>query len=337
MLLALDAMGGDHGPEETCRGALLACGEFNDLEVALVGDGPSIEPFIEKAEKSIRSRLHIVHAEERILMDEPPAVAIRKKRRSSLGIAMNMVHSGEAGGCVSAGSTGAIVAGGVLLVGRIAGIDRPGLGVPLPAIQRVSMLIDVGATVRCKPLNLYQFGLMGDVYMRKILDVKEPSIALLSNGGEDVKGDELIQSARGLLKNSPVNFVGNVEGCDIPFGVSHVVVCEGLAGNILLKFIEGTGEAIFSLFREELNNSVLPKMGMVFMLPMLKKMWRRFNYERMGGTPLLGVRGAVIKAHGRSRAPAIQSALRVAHNFVSLNGVGSIIEELAEGGIQSGS
>ncbi len=332
VLLALDAMGGDHAPLETCAGAIMACEKFPELEIALVGKSSSIEPLLESAGGDIRGRLHIVHTDEMITMDEPPAVAIRKKRHSSLRVAMQMVRSGEAGGCVSAGSTGAIVAGGVLVVGRIQGIDRPGLGVPLPAVDRLSMLIDIGATVRCKPLNLYQFALMGDVYMRKIAGVQNPSIGLLSNGQEEVKGDELILEARDLFRKSGLNFIGNVEGGGIPFGVADVVVCEGLTGNILLKFIEGTGEAIYTLVKDEFNRRFMPKIGMAFMLPMLKDLWSRFNYEETGGTPLLGVNGAVIKAHGRSRASAICGALRVARDFVSRNGVQAIAEELTEGG-----
>ena len=309
----------------------MACEEFPDLEIALVGDSEVIVPLLEESGTPIRNRLHLVHAEERITMDEPPAVAVKKKRRSSLRIAMQMVRSGEAQGCVSAGSTGAIVAAGVLVVGRIPGIERPGLGVPLPAVDRISMLIDIGATVRCKPLNLFQFALMGDAYMRKIIGVDSPSIGLLSNGQEEAKGDELIIEAREFFKNGKLNFIGNVEGSGIPFGVADVVVCEGLTGNILLKFIEGTGEAIYSLIREEIDRRFLAKIGMVFMIPMLKDLWARFNYEETGGTPLLGVNGAVVKAHGRSKARAICGAIRVAREFVMKRGVQTIAEELAEG------
>ena len=180
---------------------------------------------------------------------------------------MQMVRSGEAQGCVSAGARAPLwppCPGG----GADTGIERPGLGVPLPAVNRISMLIDIGATVRCKPLNLFQFALMGDVYMRKIIGVDSPSIGLLSNGQEEAKGDELIIEAREYFKNGRLNFIGNVEGGGIPFGVADVVVCEGLTGNILLKFIEGTGEAIYSLIREEIDRRFLAKMGMVFMVPM---------------------------------------------------------------------
>jgi glycerol-3-phosphate acyltransferase PlsX len=336
VLIALDAMGGDHAPAEICKGAVLACKQYGDIEIALVGDPEAIKPHIEATSSETMKRIHVVEAEDTIDMAESPAVAIRKKRKSSLHIAMQMVRSGESVGCVSAGNTGAIVAGGVLIVGRIKGIDRPGLGIPLPALERISLLIDVGATVRCKPLNLYQFGLMGDVYMRTIQSVEQPRIGLLSNGSEEIKGDELIQEARNYFKDAPVNFAGNVEGQDIPIGVTDVVVCEGLTGNILLKFIEGTGEALFSLIRGEIERRFLPKVGMMFMLPMLKELSLRFDYERTGGAPLLGVNGAVIKAHGRSKARAVSSALGVARDFVRKQGVQTIVEELEEGGVQIG-
>lgn len=336
MLIALDAMGGDHAPAEICKGAVLACKQHGDIEIALVGEPDAIKPHLQNTPSDAIKRIHIVEAEETIDMAESPAIAIRRKRKSSLHIAMQMVRSREAVGCVSAGNTGAIVAGGVLIVGRIKGIERPGLGIPLPALERVSLLIDVGATVRCKPVNLYQFALMGDVYMRTIQSVDTPRIGLLSNGSEEIKGDELIQETHALFKNAPVNFVGNVEDQDIPIGATDVVVCEGLTGNILLKFIEGTGEALFSLIQGEIQKRFLPKVGMVFMLPMLKELSQRFDYERTGGTPLLGVNGAVIKAHGRSKGRAVSSALGVARDFVRKQGVQSIVEELEEGGVQIG-
>ncbi len=332
MILALDSMGGDNAPVETCKGALEACSLYPDLEIILVGDQDKIRENIEKAEPSVKTRLHVVHTDECIGMEEIPTVAIRKKRRSSLRIAMQMVHSGEAQGCVSAGNTGAIVAGGILIVGRITGIDRPALGVALPTADKVTFLLDVGATVRCKPVNLYQFALMGDFYSRHILGVPNPEISLLSNGSEDIKGDEIITLSRKLIKESHLNYKGYIEGDDIPFGRSDVVVCDGFSGNSLLKFAEGLGEAIYSIIKEEVGQRVLPKVGMLFMLPMLKDLSTRLNYEQHGGTPLLGVNGAVIKAHGRSKAPAIKSALGVARNFVLQKGVDSIKRELDQGG-----
>ena len=328
MILALDAMGGDHGPSEVCRGAIAACEEHSDLELVLVGNSSDIEPMLDGASPDVSGRISIVHAEERIGMDEHPTVAIRKKRHSSLRIAMEMVRSGEALGCVSAGNTGAIVAGGVLVVGRISGIDRPALGVALPTLNKYTFLLDVGATVRSKPENLFQFAHMGNVYSKKILGVSEPQVALLANGSEEIKGDEVIAVAKALIKASTLNFTGYVEGDDIPYSRADVVVCDGFSGNVVLKFAEGLMSAVYSILKEEMGHRIMPKLGMVFMIPMMKDLWARFNYEKHGGTPLLGVNGIVVKAHGRSKAPAITNALRVARNFVLQNGVELIREEL---------
>ncbi|TDY61791.1 phosphate:acyl-[acyl carrier protein] acyltransferase [Aminivibrio pyruvatiphilus] len=328
MILALDAMGGDHGPSEVCRGAISACEEHPDLELVLVGQSSDIEPLLAGVSRDVSGRISIVHAEERIGMDEHPTVAIRKKRRSSLRVAMEMVRSGEASGCVSAGNTGAIVAGGVLVVGRIAGIDRPALGVALPTLNKYTFLLDVGATVRSKPENLFQFAHMGNVYSKKILGVSEPQVALLANGSEEIKGDEVIAGAKTLIKASGLNFSGYVEGDDIPYSRADVVVCDGFSGNVVLKFAEGLMSAVYSILKEEMGHRIMPKFGMVFMIPMMKDLWARFNYEKHGGTPLLGVNGIVVKAHGRSKAPAITNALRVARNFVLQNGVELIREEL---------
>lgn len=328
MILAVDAMGGDHGPSEICKAALMACEEYHDLELALVGSEPLMTPLLEKAATSISRRISIVHTDERVEMNEHPTLAIRKKKNSSIRIAMEMVRSGEASGCVSAGNTGAVVAGGVLIVGRISGIDRPALGVALPTLNKYTFLLDVGANVRNKPFHLYQFAHMGNIYSKRILGVPEPQIALLSNGAEDIKGDDVVSGAKALIMKSALNFSGYVEGDDIPYSRADVVVCDGFSGNVVLKFAEGLMTASASLLKEEIGQRILPKVGMLFMLPMMKDMMARFHYEKHGGTPLLGVNGAVIKAHGRSKAPAIVSALGVARSFVGQNGVELIREEL---------
>ena len=328
MILAVDAMGGDHGPSEICRAALMACEEYHDLELALVGSESLMTPILEKAATSISRRISIVHTDERVEMNEHPTLAIRKKKNSSIRLAMEMVRSGEASGCVSAGNTGAVVAGGVLIVGRISGIDRPALGVALPTLNKYTFLLDVGANVRNKPFHLYQFAHMGNIYSKRILGVPEPQIALLSNGSEDIKGDDVVSGAKALIAKSALNFSGYVEGDDIPYSRADVVVCDGFSGNVVLKFAEGLMTASASLLKEEIGQRILPKVGMLFMLPMMKDLMARFHYEKHGGTPLLGVNGAVIKAHGRSKAPAIVSALRVARSFVGQNGVELIREEL---------
>lgn len=326
MLFALDAMGGDHAPAEPCKGAVLACSEDEDLSVALVGDKEKIKPYIEDAPSSVRSRISVVEASEVIGMGDNPSASIRTKKNSSLRIAMEMVKSGEAVGCISAGNTGAIVAGGVLVVGRIKGIDRPGLAVPIPALTKPTLLLDVGATVRCKALNLYQFAHMGSIYMKSLTGIENPSVGLLSNGSEDIKGDEATAEAREMLRTSKLNFEGFVEGKDVPIGKTDVVVCDGFTGNVLIKFGEGIGEVVKTLVRDELKNRFLPKIGAALMMPALKKIWARFEYEKQGGSPLLGVNGLVIKAHGNSSDKAIAGALHVALMFAKLKGVDLIRE-----------
>lgn len=326
MLFALDAMGGDHAPAEPCKGAILACREHPELEVALVGRKEQIEPHIRSAEPAVRSRLSIVEAAEVIGMGDNPAASIRGKKDSSLRVAMEMVRAKEAEGCISAGNTGAIVAGGVLVVGRIPGIDRPGLAVPIPALERLSLLLDVGATVRCKAVNLYQFAHMGAIYHRSLTNVAEPSVALLSNGSEDIKGDDACAEAREMLFRSKLNFKGYVEGKDIPIGRTDVVVCDGYTGNALIKFGEGVGEIVKTVVKEEIQGRFLPKIGVALMWPALKRIWAKFEHERNGGSPLLGVDGVVIKAHGNSRDRAIAGALGVALNFALMKGTELIKE-----------
>ena len=332
MLIALDAMGGDHAPEEPCQGAILACRENPHLSIALIGDKDKIAPHFEKAENTVRSRLHIVHAEDVITANDSPSLSIRRKKNSSLVVGFEMVRSGEAAGIVSSGSTGAIAAGGVLLLGRIPGIDRPGLGAMLPVLNRPTLLMDVGGTVRCKPINLFQFAQMGSTYMKLFQNVENPSVRLLCNGEEVTKGDDVISAARELIENSSINYQGYAEGSDLPNGVSDVVICDGFSGNILIKFGEGLGELLKGQFKEEYNNHLLPKIGLMFMWPAMKRVLGRFDWEKVGGSPLLGVNGTVIKVHGRSKRSAISYALLGAANFVNRNGVERIREEIAEGG-----
>ncbi|MBR1601861.1 MAG: phosphate acyltransferase PlsX [Synergistaceae bacterium] len=322
-------MGGDNAPRAVCLGAAEACRKFDDLSIILTGNAELINLELESVSSEIKKRISVVHAEEVISMDEHPAMAIRKKHKSSLRLAMEMVRSGEAQGCVSAGNTGAIVAGGLLIVGRIKGIDRPALGAYLPTIERPSFMIDVGATVRCKPENLYQFALMGNIYSRKILKVKEPEIKLLSNGTEDIKGDECVLAARELIiKNNNLNFQGYTEGNDIVWGRSDIIVCDGFMGNVALKFGEGIMQGLKSLLSTEVKKSVTAQAGMLLMSGVVKRLWTRFNYEKYGGTPLLGVQGVVIKAHGRSKEPAIVNAIAVARDFIAERGVELISNEL---------
>ena len=322
--IALDAMGGDNAPCEICAGALEACKQFDDIEIVLTGDTERI-----KACGCSHPRIHIEHADEVIDPDEHPANAIRKKKHSSLRVAMEMVRRGDAQGCVSAGSTGAIVAGGVLVVGRIEGIDRPALGVPIPSMDKVSFTLDVGATVRCKPENLLQFALMGSIYSRKILGVENPDLRLLSNGSEDIKGDDTVLAARELIeKRDGLNFQGYIEGNEVLAGKADVIVCDGFNGNIALKLGEGVIQTLRTMLTDEVRKSVMAKAGMMLLYPTVKRLLARFNYEKYGGTPLLGVQGAVLKAHGRSKAAAIVSAISAARKFIAEDGTTQINREI---------
>lgn len=336
MLIALDAMGGDHAPTEPCHGALLACREMPHLEVALLGNSERIRPIVEKAEQSVRSRLHIIHTSEVITSGDSPSISIKRKKDSSLCRGFDMVRSGEAEGIVSAGNTGAIVAGGVLLLGRIPGIDRPGLGAMLPVLNRPTLLMDVGATIRCKPVNIYQFALMGSIFMKTFRQVDNPSVRLLSNGEELIKGDEVISKARALIEQSKLNFQGYAEGKDIPIGIADVLVCDGFTGNVLIKFGEGLGELINGQLKEEYKNHTLPKLGLLFMYSSLKRIMGRFDWEKHGGSSLLGVNGTVVKVHGRSQRKPIAYALASAANFAASRGVERIAEEISKGVIENG-
>lgn len=322
--IALDAMGGDNAPAEICKGAYQACTQYDDIEIVLTGDTERIKSCLTPHE-----RIHIEHATEIIDPDEHPANAIRKKKDSSLRVAMEMVRRGDAQGLISAGSTGAIVAGGVLVVGRIEGIDRPALGVPIPSGDKVSFTLDVGATVRCKPENLYQFAHMGSVYSHKILGVDNPEVKLLSNGSEDIKGDDTVIAARELIeKKGAVNFGGYIEGNEVFFGKADVVVCDGFNGNIALKLGEGLIQRLKSTLGEEVRKSFMAKAGILLLAPTVKKLLARFSYEKYGGTPLLGVKGAVLKAHGRSKSPAIVSAISSARKFIAEDGTSQINREI---------
>ncbi|MBQ3693561.1 MAG: phosphate acyltransferase PlsX, partial [Synergistaceae bacterium] len=257
-------MGGDNAPSEICKGAYEACKKFDDIEIILTGDTERIKSCLQS-----HPRIHIEHATEIIDPDEHPANAIRKKKDSSLRVAMEMVRRGDAQGCISAGSTGAIVAGGVLIVGRLEGIDRPALGVPIPSMTgKFSFMLDVGATVRCKPENLLQFALMGNIYSHKIMNVENPDIKLLSNGTEDIKGDDTVLAARELIEHKEnLNFQGYIEGNDIVYGKADVIVSDGFSGNIALKLGEGIMQGLKSLLVQEVKDSFMAKAGMLLLSP----------------------------------------------------------------------
>lgn len=313
MKIAVDAMGGDYAPREIIKGALQAAAEYG-IEVILVGDEAQINA--ELAGNNSSGMVSVVHASEVISMGEHPAVAVRRKRNSSIVRATRLVKEGEADAVVSAGSTGAAMASALLNMGRIKGIDRPAIAGVLPNEKGYTVLLDAGANVDCKPQHLLQFGIMGYQYAKKILGNNSPRVGLLSNGEEDTKGNETTLAAFPLLKGAGINFIGNVEGRDIFEGTADVVVCDGFAGNVVLKAGEGMARMLLKMMKEEIAKSLLAKMGTVMAGPALKCLQKRLDYAEYGGAPLLGVNGVSVICHGSSRDKALKNAIRVAMESV---------------------
>jgi len=327
MRIAIDAMGGDYAPREIIKGALEALTLHNSIEIILVGIEEEIKKYL-PADLDAK-RVSIVPCSEVIGMDEHPATAYRRKKDASITVATRLVKEGKAEAVVSAGSTGAQMVAALFGLGRIAGVDRPAIGTVLPTLQGPKLLLDAGANADCKPDNLVQFARMGQVYARQILGVVVPKVALISNGEEPTKGNELTIKAHELLKESSgINFIGNIEGRDVLGGKSDVMVCDGFVGNTILKVTEGTAGAIFTLLKEEISKSTRAKLGAALMMPALKGLKDRMDYSEYGGAPLLGVKGVSIICHGSSKAPAIKNAVRAAKNCVENDFVGSIAQSI---------
>jgi glycerol-3-phosphate acyltransferase PlsX len=330
--VALDAMGGDNAPGEIVLGAVQAAREYS-MGVYLVGREDAIRA--ELAKHDIQGLdLPIVQTDEVIEMDEHPASAVRRKRNASMTLALQLVRDGSALGAVSAGNSGAMMAASLFTLKRIEGVDRPALGGIFPATNGVSLVIDIGANTDCKPEYLQQFALMGSIYMERIFSVSSPRVGLLSNGEEETKGNEQVQQAHQLLKANAetlgINFIGNVEGRDIPAGGADVVVCDGFVGNVILKLSEGLAETLLGMLRTQMTSSLPSKLAAAVLRPGLRKVYRRMDYAEYGGVPLLGINGSAIVSHGRSNAKAIKNALRVARQTAETNVAGAIAEGLAK-------
>lgn len=311
--IAVDAMGGDLAPHETVKGAALASLTV-DGKIMLVGDSAETERILKSCEYK-KEAIEIIHTTEVITNDDKPTSAIRKKKDSSLVKCFNLVQSGEADGIVSAGSTGALLAGSVHFLKRLSGVSRPALSPLLPSAKNGFIIVDGGANTNSRPNNLLQFAIMGSIYMEKVVGIKNPRVGLLNIGSEDEKGTELTRAAYALISESGVNFVGNVEGRDPIAGVCDVVVCDGFAGNVLLKATEGVGSVLFSSIKDILLSSPLSKVAAMFLKKGLYTLKRKYDYKEYGGAPFLGVSGCVIKAHGTSDAKSISSAIRQAFDF----------------------
>lgn len=326
-VIALDAMGGDHAPDAIVRGAILALRQFGDVRILLAGPKKRLEEMISEA-SDVKNRIEIIEADEVIGMDEAPMLAVRKKVNSSMVQAMLAVRDKRAGAMVSAGSTGALLACGMLRLGRIKGIERPALAPVLPGVKGGWLLIDSGANVDCQPKYLAQFGLMGSVYMKNVMGVANPKVGLVNIGAEAEKGNRLTKEAYQLMQNqTSYNFVGNCEAREIPSGDFDVVVADGFDGNLILKYTEGLAGAMMSLMKEDLMSGMRTKIGAALSKPGLRKFKKRLDYNAQGGAPLLGVDGAVVKAHGSSGDEAIKNAIRQARTMLE----GEVVEKIREG------
>lgn len=308
MNIFVDAMGGDNAPDEIVKGSVLASKAFA-RKISLIGDEKSIESQLNKLDYS-KELIEIIPSFDVITNNEDPALAIRRKKQSSLVIGMQKIKEDREAVLISAGSTGALLAGGLLIVGRIKGIQRPAITVMMPAKKGFTVLLDAGANADCKASYLRQFAIMASIYAENILGVDNPSVGLVNIGVEEKKGNELTKEAYGLLKETNINFIGNVEARDINSGNADIIVCDGFTGNIILKVTEGVGLFLFDALKETINSSTKAKLGGLMLKSSLKDFKKRFDSAEVGGAPLLGINGGIIKAHGNSNSLAIVNAIK---------------------------
>lgn len=319
MRIAVDAMGGDGAPKAPVEAAVAAARQ-GLAEVLLVGPAEALTALLPAG-----APVRVVPAEEVIAGDDQPVSAVQKKKKSSIVVGVSLVRRGEADGFVSAGNTGALMAAGLFVCGRIPGVKRPAISGIFPTLDGVGcVVLDLGAHMDADPENLYQYALMGSVYAEKVRGIARPRVGLLNVGTEETKGNEVTRQAYHLFKGAPFNFVGNVEGRDIFTRAADVVVCDGFVGNVLLKTLEGLGQGIFALLRQELTAGWRERLGTLLVRPALKRFARRVDYAEYGGAPLLGVNGAIIKCHGSSDARALLNGIGVAVR-VARERVGEII------------
>ena len=331
MKVAIDAIGGDHAPEEILLGAMAAVKDYG-CDIVLVGDETLLREAMSKHGVREGEHIFVHHASEVIDMHESPGAAVRKKRDASVVVATRLVKEGECAAVISAGSTGAAVAAALFGLGRLPKIERATIATPIPNLTGTTMLLDSGANVDSKPKHLVQSAIMGSIYAKYVLGVEKPRDGLLSIGEEETKGNELTLSTYPLLAQvQNINFVGNIEGRDIPQGTVDVVVCDGFVGNVVLKFGEGLASAIMRLLKDAVQQSgFLTKMASLMLLPVLKRLRKKLDYAEYGGAPLLGVNGCCIICHGSSKAKAIKNAVRVAKEFTEQQVATHISEMIAK-------
>ena len=319
MRIAVDAMGGDHAPDAIIKGAIESAKLFNgNVEITLVGNGPLLREKLSRITYRYRPQsVSIAEATQTIEMGESPVSASRKKKDSSIVVAMELLKSGQVQAIVSAGNTGAVMACALMYVGRLEGVNRPAIGSVLPNQKGITLLLDVGANTECKPINLLQFGIMGSLYYQHIFRTSLPRVGLLNIGEENTKGNELSLEAYTLLSKSQINFIGNVEGQDILKGAADVIVCDGFVGNVILKFAESIVGMVYSTIKEKVAANVRSKLGAFLLAPAFVKFKRKLDPEEYGGAPLLGIDGVCIICHGSSSPKAIRNAINLAVRVVN--------------------
>ena len=315
MKIAIDAMGGDHAPEEIVIGAMEAVRRMGDIDVVLIGDKEQIQPYLEENE-----RITVIHTTEKITGEDEPVRAVRRKKNASMVLMAEEVKQNRADACISAGNTGALMSAGLFVIGRIKGIERPALSPTFPTIDgKGFLMLDVGANVEAKASHLVQYAIMGSVYTEKVRGIPNPKVGLLNIGTEHGKGTELTKKAFQQLENAPVQFIGNVEARDLLTGVADVVVTDGFTGNIALKTIEGTALAMFSMLKETFTQNMKTKLAAGLVKNDLKQLKNKLDYSEYGGAGLFGLAAPVIKAHGSSNGRAIYNAIRQAKQMAELN------------------
>ena len=325
--VVVDAMGGDNAPVEPVKAAVEAVKEKQNIQVILTGQEDVIQAELQKYPDYPKDRIRVVHTSQVIETAEPPVMAIQKKKDSSIVVGLNLVKKQEADAFVSSGSTGAVLVGGQVIVGRIKGIQRPPLAPLIPTAKGVSLLIDCGANVDARPNHLVQFAQMGSIYMENVVGVKKPRVAIVNNGAEEEKGNALVKATFPLLKAcKDINFIGSIEARDIPAGYADVVVCEAFVGNVILKLYEGVGATMVSMIKKGMMTSLRSKVGALMVKRALKETLKAFDASEYGGAPLLGLKGLVVKSHGSAKSVEIRHAIFQCEQFKEEN-INEKIEE----------
>lgn len=315
MRILVDAMGGDNAPEAIVNGCIDAIKAQEGFDILLIGDSEKINKII-RQRKFANPRLEVVHAQEIITNEDIPTKAIRRKKKSSMVVGFNMLKEKKGDVFISAGNTGALLTGALLILGRIKGVDRPALGAVVPTRSGKALLIDAGLNSSCKPINYLQFAIFGSIYMRELFGIQNPKIGLLNMGTEARKGTEVLKQAYVLLSKANINFVGNIEGKDLPEGMVDVAVCDGYVGNVLLKFFEGAGSYMLAFLKGMFRKTIFSKLSFLLVMKDMKEFKKTMDPEEVGGAPILGINGIVLKSHGNSNDRTIKNVVLKAYTMV---------------------